>query len=231
MTNPCHWMLTANGHDYTLSGPGVLLGNAPDIKDIAHHLAQINRFTGACSRPYSVAEHSLLVERIGAARGATPIMRLALLMHDAHEAYTSDLSSPAKAVVGGGWRAFEGVHALNIHHHFGLKTAYAAHRAEVHACDLIALATERRDLMAFDPEVNHPWPVLDTPGAEVRPWESESIDPDDAPLPWHGMRAALIHRYLTLREQVEAQRQQPDVAASLRAALSKDITKDWRAAP
>ena len=198
-----HWMLTATGQNYILSGPGVLLGNAPRIKDIAHHLAQINRFTGACSRPYSVAEHSLLVERIGAARGATPIVRLALLMHDGHEAFTTDLSSPAKHSVGAGWRAFEGMHALNIAHHFGLKTAFAAHRKEIIACDLIALATERRDLTPYDPEVHGPWPILDTPGSVIRPC-AEVLDPNEPPLTWRAMRDAFINRYLLLRELVDA---------------------------
>lgn len=199
-----HWMLTATGQNYVLSGPGVLLGNAPSLKDIAHHLAQINRFTGACSRPYSVAEHSMLVERIGAARGATPILRLALLMHDAHEAYVTDLSSPAKHSVGAGWRAFEGIHVLNIGHHFGLKTAFNAHRKEITVCDRIALATERRDLMPYDPQVHGPWPILDTPGAVVQPC-AEDIDHDEPPLSWRAMRDAFIHRYLLLRELVDAQ--------------------------
>jgi uncharacterized protein len=202
--NDC-WMLTSTGQDYILSGPSVMLGNPPQLKDIAHHLAQINRYTGACSRPYSVAEHSLLVERIGQQRGATPILRLALLMHDAHEGYTTDLSSPAKRAVGLAWNSFESAHALNVRHHFGLRTAFAAHRKEISACDLIALATERRDLMPFDPEANRPWPVLDTPGAEVQPWH-EHLNADEAVLPWRAMRDAFINKYLLLREMVQAKR-------------------------
>jgi len=197
-----YWMLTAGGQDYILSGPSVLLGNPPRIKDIAHHLAQINRYTGACSRPYSVAEHSLLVERIGHQRGATPILRLAMLMHDAHEAYASDMSSPAKMVIGPRWDEFEGNHALNVRHHFALRTTFAAHRKEIKACDQIALATERRDLMPFDPEVNRPWPVLDTPGKEVQPWP-ERINPDESVLPWRAMRDAFVNKYLLLRELVD----------------------------
>lgn len=193
------WMLTASGQDYVLAGPNVMLGNPPQIKDVAHHLAQINRYTGACSRPYSVAEHSLLVERIGQQRGATPVLRLALLMHDAHEAYTSDMSSPAKVAIGLDWHEFEGNHALNLRHHFGLRTTFVAHRKEIDACDRIALATERRDLMPFDPMVNRAWPVLDTPGKEVLPWP-ERINPDEPLLPWRAMRDAFIHKYLLLRE-------------------------------
>ena len=205
------WMLTASGRDYVLGGPTVLLGNAPDLKDIAHHLAQINRYTGAASRPYSVAEHSLLVERIGEQRGNSPAVRLALLMHDAHEAYTNDMASPAKQAIGVHWSGFEATHAANVRRHFGLQTAFGARRAEITACDLIALATERRDLMAFDPAVNAPWPVLDTPGREVTP-AAISIDPDEPPLDWRAMREAFIHKYLMLRELVTAQTR-PAVAA------------------
>jgi hypothetical protein len=196
------WMLTASGQDYVLSGPGVLLGNPPLLQDIAHHLAQINRFTGACSRPYSVAEHSLLVERIGARRGASPILRLALLMHDAHEAYTSDLSSPAKIAVGFGWRTFEGAHALNVGHHFGLRTTFVGYRAEITRCDLIALATERRDLMRYRAGHNLDWPILDTPGSEVKPAD-EHIHPDIPPAHWRLMKEAFLEKYLELRAMLE----------------------------
>lgn len=214
---PTHWMITAGGQDYRLSGPTVLLGNAPAIRDIAHHLAQINRFTGACSRPYSVAEHSMLVERIGHARGASPVLRLALLMHDAHEAFTSDLSSPSKQVLGNAWRSFEVVHALNVRDHFHLRSTFAGRSAEIRTCDLIALATERRDLIAFDPAVNTPWPILDTPGAEVLP-AAEVIPADEPPLSWRDMRQAFINRYLLLRELVSEQARQlgaPSVEATL----------------
>lgn len=204
------FMLTAGGREYVLAGNTVLLGNAPELKDIAHHLAQINRFTGACSRPYSVAEHSLLVERIGEGRGYSAITRLALLMHDAHEAYTSDMSSPAKQALGTEWIGFEATHAANVRRHFGLQTVFASRRREIRSCDLVALATERRDLMPYDAAGHAPWPIIDTPGAEVAP-DPKRIDPNDAPLPWHGMRDAFVSRYLLLRELVEL-KQQEDAA-------------------
>ena len=37
----------------------------------------------------------------------------------------------------------------------------------MHHCDLVALATERRELLPYDPAVNAPWPVIDTPGQQV----------------------------------------------------------------
>lgn len=205
------FMLTASGAEYYLCGPASLIENPPRLADIAHHLAQINRFTGACSRPYSVAEHSLLTERIAAARGAGPGLRMAMLMHDAHEAYTSDLASPSKIAVGLGWTGFEAQHANNVRHFFGLRTAFAGFRGEIRRCDLIALATERRDLMPFDPATNAPWPVLDTPGAEVQPFD-ERLDPDEPTLAWRAMRDAFIHKYLMLRELVNAAAKQASAA-------------------
>lgn len=52
------WMLTATGAaiDLRFMPPAQI-----SLLDIAHHLARLDRFAGACSRPYSVAEHSLLV--------------------------------------------------------------------------------------------------------------------------------------------------------------------------
>lgn len=61
------------------------------IEDIAHHLSNICRFTGGVSTFYSVAEHCCMVsDQVPA------IYRLAGLLHDASEAYLSDIASPVK---------------------------------------------------------------------------------------------------------------------------------------
>lgn len=68
-----------------------------DIEEIAWALSMQCRFTGHVRRFYSVAEHSLLVSNL--------IRYLSVgdpfegLMHDAHEAYITDLASPWKAVL------------------------------------------------------------------------------------------------------------------------------------
>lgn len=78
--------------------------NDPDpativLDDVAHHLAHICRYTGACDRHYSVAEHAVLVARILEARGHDPMVCLIGLHHDDHEAYTGDVGRPLKRLL------------------------------------------------------------------------------------------------------------------------------------
>ena len=111
-----HWILTATGRDFPLSGlPTVMPDAAPRIEDIAHALAQINRYTGHAARPYSVAEHSMLVCDIVRAKGLNAHAQLLALLHDAHEAYCGDVASPTKTVLGAAWLQFE--NALAHHRH------------------------------------------------------------------------------------------------------------------
>jgi hypothetical protein len=164
-------MITASGAEYHLAGPGSLAHDARPvcIEDIAHHLSLINRFTGATKRPYSVAEHSLLCADIALRMKLSPALQLCMLMHDAHEAYTTDLSSPAKIAVNcysmgaGGleaWGMFEDEHAKTVRRHFGLLSAFAGYKAMIREIDLQALATERHFLTAYNAKANGPWEIL-----------------------------------------------------------------------
>ena len=67
-----------------------------DIKDIAHALSMLCRFTGHTSQFYSVASHSLLVAEH--CEGG-PVCRMVGLLHDAAEAYLGDVSSPLKSLL------------------------------------------------------------------------------------------------------------------------------------
>lgn len=67
-----------------------------DILDIAHALSNVCRFTGHVSRFYSVAEHSVRVCRRVRELGGDTQTQLWALLHDASEAYLSDIARPVK---------------------------------------------------------------------------------------------------------------------------------------
>lgn len=166
------WLLTHSGRQHYLAGPSATHpDNVPSLGEIAHALAHINRYTGHASRAYSVAEHSLLCMDIARTQfGADAGGQLAALMHDAHECICGDVASPIKQVLGDVWARFETMHEQHLRYHYGLISLFAQHRKMVKQCDLIALATERRDLTPFNAHVHAPWDVIDTPGHNVQPW-------------------------------------------------------------
>ena len=123
------------------------------LDDIAHHLARIHRYTGGTE--WSVAAHSLCVAML-----VPREFRLEALLHDAHEAYVGDVSSPMKSAM----RSFtfikareppnyEPVSAFDlieenfervVREKFGLP---AEKSDEVRHADLVMLATERKYLL------------------------------------------------------------------------------------
>ena len=83
------WIQTHSGIAFDLLKP------TPDmivIDDIAHALSNLCRFTGH-SKFYSVAQHSRLASFMVSEQFA-----LQALMHDASEAYLTDISAPLKAL-------------------------------------------------------------------------------------------------------------------------------------
>jgi len=113
------------------------------IDDIAHHLGKICRFNGATKVFYSVAQHSLLVSDLVPA-----CYRYEGLMHDAGEAYYGDITSPFKAML----QQIAGAHFTAILQKIDIAVAIALHAncpmsKDVKTADLVALATEKRDLM------------------------------------------------------------------------------------
>lgn len=95
-----------------------------EIEDIAHGLAFVARWNGQTRGdwPYSVAEHSLLVEEIFGAVAPDPLprWRLAALLHDAPEYVIGDMISPVKAVLGEGYGALDARLSAAVHLRFGL---------------------------------------------------------------------------------------------------------------
>ena len=104
-----------------------LLHPAPldiEIEDIAHGIARVARWNGQTTgdHPFSVAEHSLLVELIlrRLKPRAGPAERLAALLHDAPEYVIGDMISPFKAAIGLDYKDFEHRLAAAVHIRFGL---------------------------------------------------------------------------------------------------------------
>jgi 5'-deoxynucleotidase YfbR-like HD superfamily hydrolase len=82
-----------------------------ELEDIAHGLARVARWNGQTigAHIYSVAQHSLLVEKI-ALRLQPDISlqdRLFMLLHDAPEYVIGDMISPFKAVIGDAYKSVE----------------------------------------------------------------------------------------------------------------------------
>jgi len=98
-----------------------------EIEDIAHGLAFVARWNGQTRGdfPYSVAEHSLLVEEIFGRLypKTTPAQRLTALLHDAPEYVIGDMISPVKAAVGPGYDELDKRLTAAIHIRFGLPAA------------------------------------------------------------------------------------------------------------
>lgn len=138
-----------------------------DILDIAHALSLICRFTGHVRTFYSVADHSLRVSKILPAR-----LRLWGLLHDASEAYLSDLSRPVKrsVTIGVPYKAAEKALMSVIAVRFSLQWPEPP---EVNNADEVLLMTERRDLLCNQVE---PWQQKSEPLKErIRP-----LNPMDA---------------------------------------------------
>ncbi len=66
------------------------------IEDIAHALSLMCRANGHYSEFYSVGAHCLNCYDEAVARRETPRIRMACLLHDASEAYLSDITRPVK---------------------------------------------------------------------------------------------------------------------------------------
>jgi 5'-deoxynucleotidase YfbR-like HD superfamily hydrolase len=164
-------ILTAGGRYFPLLAP-----TPADIhiEDIAHALSNLCRFTGHVREFYSVAQHSVMVSQI-----VPPEDALAALLHDASEAYITDISKPLKPHLHGyaeiETRIMEAVLAA-----FGLPTCLPA---SVKRADLILLATEKRDLM---PAHGDDWDLI----RDIPRLQEEIV-----PLPPRAARARFLDRF------------------------------------
>ncbi len=121
MKQPRAWQRMLSGRRLDLLDPTPV---DIELDDIAHGLAFVARWNGQTlgDFPYSVAEHSLLVEVLvrRIAPRTEPRWLLAALLHDAPEYVIGDMISPVKAAVGPGYGQLDARLTAAIHIRFGL---------------------------------------------------------------------------------------------------------------
>lgn len=169
---PRSWMqYGATTYEIGSSSPGKIT-----IVDVANSLARINRFTGH-SKTYSVARHSVFVSKL---LDLDRLPALYGLAHDARETVTNDISSPMKAALGPVARLelaeLEEAADRALFQVFGLAWPMPADiKKLVKRADMIALATEHRDLQ---PVCEREWTMLtEAPHhSKVSPTSSERED-------------------------------------------------------
>jgi 5'-deoxynucleotidase YfbR-like HD superfamily hydrolase len=148
---PRAWQRMLSGRRLDLLDPSPL---DVEIEDIAHGLARVARWNGQTrgDHAFSVAQHSLLVERVLCLQQpeARARERLATLLHDAPEYVIGDLISPFKAVLGGTYQAIEQRLLAAIHLRFALPaTLPEAMRQRVKKADQAAAYWEAVCLADF----------------------------------------------------------------------------------
>lgn len=124
------WILTYTGKKFYAGDP------SPDsicIEDIAHALSLTCRYSGHCSKFYSVARHSIEVAQV-----LPDELKLKGLLHDASEAYLTDVPSPFKSLLHG-YRDLETKVSDAIFKRFGLPTGIPE---EIHQADHYILLCE-----------------------------------------------------------------------------------------
>jgi 5'-deoxynucleotidase YfbR-like HD superfamily hydrolase len=126
-----------------------------EIGDIAHGLARVARWNGQTkgTHAFSVAQHSVLVERLVAELSPrlSREARLMALLHDGPEYVVGDLISPFKAAVGINYKALEERLQAAIHLRFGLPAQVpAALKTLLKRADHLSAYYEATQLAGFD---------------------------------------------------------------------------------
>lgn len=147
------------------------------LEDIAHALSNLCRYNGHTRKFYSVAEHSVTLVSFASDVVDNEQLERYLLLHDASEAYLSDLPRPLKKLPEFAfYREVEARLQAKIYRRFGLDPVEPAMVREL---DTRIQGNEAHALMAVHPDWKTPEP-LDLIG-EPRGWE-----PDEAKVQFLG---------------------------------------------
>jgi uncharacterized protein len=156
-----HWIITFTGARIEPMSP-----DPQDIhvEDIAHSLANQCRFTGHVSSFYSTAQHCVLGSYL-----VPDEDRLAFLLHDASEAYISDIASPVKNHPDFG--AYYGIAEERLERAIAERFSLPYPMPDaVKVADKMMLRAEQRDLMPNDPSNG---PIYERTVTPWNPYDSE----------------------------------------------------------
>jgi len=180
VSGPRAWQRMLSGRRLDLLDPSP---RDIEIADIAHGLARVARWNGQTAGPhvFCVAQHSLLVEAIGAGLepGLRPAARLELLLHDAPEYVIGDLISPFKAAIGDSYKTVEHRLLAAIRARFDLPAPAPEEVDLIKRADGIAAYWEAIHLAGFTPDeateiFGDPVPLPDGAAALLVPWAADT---------------------------------------------------------
>ncbi|MEO1343843.1 MAG: HD family hydrolase [Pseudomonadota bacterium] len=151
MPTPRAWQKMLSGRRLDLLDPTPV---DIEVEDIARGLSFVARWNGQTlgDYPYSVAEHSLLVEAIYGRieSGAPAKWKLAALLHDAPEYVIGDMISPVKASVGPGYDELDKRLTAAIHIRYGLPAAIPMQvKRQIKRADKISAWMEATQIAGF----------------------------------------------------------------------------------
>ncbi len=182
-------MATMNTYTGKKIDPMSMTADDVSIQDIAHALSLTCRGGGHVSYFFSVAQHSINCMNEAKARGWSERLQLACLLHDASEAYISDIIRPVK------------VHLSNY--------------LEIES-SIMNVILERFGLADLNEEENAKWKQIDDEmmnfelknfmkGEEYRTAGNLVSVPDKAERPWRVVEAEFIECAQTLIDQLIGQ--------------------------
>jgi hypothetical protein len=183
------WVETFSGRKVDLINPDP---EAICIEDIAHHLAMINRYNGATVRPYSVAEHCLILADYLSPSTTTALEGLNVLLHDAAEAYLQDLSPDLKRAL----PLYKSIEDNMLYYiHGALRVPFLKDRGFVKWLDSAVLLDERRALMPHHPP-SVKWGVDE---GVLKPLDVQISLQD---VPWRDVEKAFLSLFRELKQRI-----------------------------
>lgn len=149
------WILTFTGKHFWPLDPRV---EDFDLRDIAHSLALKCRWTGHCSRFYSVATHSLRVAQVALFLAQTKyklneteqeLIWFYGVSHEAPEAYTADFVGVLKRFFPA-WKEMENKIDETFYQFMGINPPSPFHKSIIKEADNILLKIESEELFPKD---------------------------------------------------------------------------------